>query len=37
MIECCEREVHDCYLKSLGFSISVICGGIIFQMRIARG
>ncbi len=24
-------------LKVIGFSVSVMCGGIIFQMRIARG
>ena len=36
MIVCREREVHDCCLKNYGVSISVICGGIIFQKRIAR-
>ena len=37
MIGCLEREVHDCCLKSFGVSISVMCGGNLFQMRIARG
>ena len=37
VIGCSEGEVHACCLKAMGFSISVMCGGIIFQMRIARG
>ena len=37
MIGCREGEVHDCCLKSYWVSISVICGGTLFQMRIALG
>ena len=36
MIGCREGEVHDCCSKNYVCFISVMCGGIIFQMRIAR-
>ena len=37
MIGCREGEVNDCCLESYRFFISIMCGGIIFQMRFARG
>ena len=37
MVGCREGEVHDCCLKNFFFLFSVMCGGIIFQMRIDRG